>query len=37
MPGHYLDVRFDETNWKIAKVVDKDKRYLYVSFDGYHN
>lgn len=34
MVGQYLDVRFSEHEWKIAKLVEKDKRYALVAFEG---
>lgn len=34
MVGHYVDVRYSEHEWKIAKIIDKDKRYAVVSFEG---
>ena len=37
MPGHYIDVQTVDSEWKIARVVDKDKRYMYVKYDGWLN
>ena len=34
MPGHYLDVRISEAEWKLAKIKDKDNRYISISYDG---
>jgi hypothetical protein len=35
MPGHYIDVQSNELEWKIARVVEKDKRCFFVSYDGW--
>lgn len=34
MVGHYIDVRYSEHEWKIAKISERDKRYAVVVFDG---
>lgn len=34
MVGHYIDVRYSEHEWKIAKITERDKRYAVVAFDG---
>lgn len=34
MVGHYIDVRYAENDWKIAKIIERDKRYALVSFDA---
>ena len=34
MPGNYFDVQTSQSEWRLAKVVDKDKRYIYAIFDG---
>lgn len=34
-PGDFIDVKNTQGNWKLAKVIDKDNKYLSVIFDGY--
>ena len=34
MAGHYFDVRVGDSEWKLAKIVDRDKRYAVVIYDG---
>ena len=36
IPGQYLDVKYSEYDWKIAKIVDRDRRYASVLFDGFN-
>jgi hypothetical protein len=34
MAGHYFDVRVGDSEWKLAKIVDREKRYAVVIYDG---
>lgn len=34
MVGHYLDVRNSENEWKLARIVERDKKYVLVAYDG---
>jgi tRNA U34 2-thiouridine synthase MnmA/TrmU len=34
MVGHYLDVKYSEQEWKIARITEKDKRYAVVVYEG---
>jgi hypothetical protein len=34
MAGHFFDVRVGDSEWKLAKIVDRDKRYAFVHYDG---
>ena len=34
MAGHYIDVRYAENDWRMAKVIERDKRYGVIIFDG---
>lgn len=34
-PGDFVDVKNSDSEWKLAKVIDKDNKYLSVMFDGY--
>lgn len=34
MAGHYLDVRVGDSEWKLARIADRDKRYAFVVYDG---
>ena len=34
MTGHYFDVRVGDSEWKLAKIADRDKRYAFVTYDG---
>ena len=35
--GHYIDVQNNESQWVMARVVDKDKKFIYVAYDGEMN
>ncbi len=37
MAGHYIDVRYTDQEWKIAKIVERDKRYAVIIFDATNN
>ena len=32
--GDYVDARFNENDWRLAKVIDRDNKCLSVTFDG---
>lgn len=32
--GHYIDVKYSDQEWKIAKIIERDKRYALVAFDA---
>lgn len=32
--GHYIDVRYSDKEWKIARIIDRDKRYATIAYDG---
>jgi hypothetical protein len=32
--GHYIDVQNAENEWAMARVLEKDKKSLWVAFDG---
>ena len=34
MAGHYIDLRYAENEWKIAKIIERDKRYAVVALDA---
>jgi len=34
MVGHYIDVKYSDHEWKIAKILEKDKRYALVQFEA---
>jgi len=34
MVGHYLDVRNSENEWKLAKIMERDKKYVLIAYDG---
>lgn len=34
MVGNYIDVKYTENEWKVARVIERDKRYALVAFDG---
>lgn len=34
MVGQYLEAKYSEQEWKICKLIDKDKKYAVVSFEG---
>jgi len=34
MVGHYIDVKYSEHEWKIGKIIEKDKRYAVVTLEG---
>ena len=34
-PGDYIDARYSEKEWKLAKIIDKENRYLTIMFDGF--
>jgi hypothetical protein len=33
--GHYIDVQNDEGQWVMARVIEKDKKYVWVAYDGW--
>jgi tRNA U34 2-thiouridine synthase MnmA/TrmU len=32
--GHYIDAKYSEQEWKMGKLIDKDKKYAVISFEG---
>jgi hypothetical protein len=36
-PGDFIDAKYTEKEWKLAKVIDKEHKYLTIMFDGYHS
>ena len=37
MAGHYIDVRYSDQEWKMAKIIERDKRYAVIVFDATNN
>jgi|688.fasta_scaffold245225_1 hypothetical protein len=37
MAGHYIDVRYSDKEWKMAKIIERDKRYAVIVFDATNN
>lgn len=33
-PGDYIDARYADDDWKLAKVIDRDNKYISIIFDG---
>lgn len=34
-PGDFIDARYAENDWKLAKVIDREQKFLTIIFDGY--